>query len=134
MTDTVHTLVKYHDYPIEPSRKIVRRRLRKIGEPMLRKLMSVKVGDSKAHNPVYADRIKEIDEINAVIDSVINDGDCFDMKSLEISGGDLQKLGIESGPKLGEVLNKLLGEVVDGKLENDFDSLSARAEELIKLI
>ena len=132
MTDTVHTLVKYHDYPIEPSRKIVRRRLRKFGEPMLRKLMSVKVGDSKAHNPVYADRVNEIDEVNTVIDSVINDGDCFDMKSLKISGGDLQKLGIESGPKLGEILNKLLGEVVDGKLENDFDSLAIRAEELIK--
>ncbi len=132
MIDTVHTLVKYHDYPIEPSRKIVRRRLRKFGEPMLRKLMLVKVGDSKAHNPVYADRVNEIDEVNTVIDSVISDGDCFDMKSLKIGGKDLQKLGMKSGPEIGVVLNKLLSEVVDGKLENDFDALRERAKELGK--
>ncbi len=130
MTDTVHALVKYHDYPIEPTRKIVRRRLRKFGGPMLRKLMQVKVGDSLAHNPVYSDRTKEIDEINTLIDSVINDGECFDMKSLAIKGGDLQGLGIAAGPNLGSVLNTLLSEVVDGKLDNEFEDLRARALEL----
>ncbi len=130
MIDTVYTLVKYHDYPIEPSRKIVRRRLNKFGEPMLRKLMSVKVGDSCAHNPVYADRMKEIHEINAIIDQIMADGDCFDMKSLAIGGKDLQSLGMKAGPAIGVLLNNLLTEVVDGKLENDYEALMVRAKEL----
>lgn len=130
MINTVYTLVRYHDCPIEPSRRIVRRRLNKFGEPVLRKLISVKAGDSKAHNPVYADRLDEIDEINAVINAVINDGDCFDMKSLKISGRDLKRMGMKAGPELGKVLDVLLREVVDGKLQNDFDALAKRAIEL----
>lgn len=130
MTDTVYTLVRYHDYPIDHSRKTIRRRLNKFGEPMLKKLMDVKEGDSKAHNPAYVGRIDEIYEINEIIDDVINAEDCFSLRSLKISGRDLKNMGMESGPEIGSVLNELLSEVLDGNLENDFDALSKRAAQL----
>lgn len=56
---------------------------------------------------------------------------CFTIKELKISGGDLKKLGAD-GPAIGRILNRLLYEVVDQRIENRYDQLTARAVELYK--
>ena len=123
MYQTVFTLVKYHDIPIEPDRKIVKRRLNKFGEEILRKLLLVKTGDGLAHNPEYVRASDEMEAVNQIVDDVIRSGDCFSVKALAINGKDLLNLGFASGPLIGEVLTKMLEKVIDGSLNNNREEL-----------
>ena len=60
----------------------------------------------------------------------ISDGnECLTLKDLEIDGNDIKKLGF-SGKKIGEVLNLLLENVLDGTLPNGKKELVAFAEAL----
>jgi phosphoenolpyruvate-protein kinase (PTS system EI component) len=53
---------------------------------------------------------------------------------LKLRGNDLMKLvKVESGPKIGWILNVLLEEVLDDPEKNDKKYLSDRAKELAKL-
>lgn len=58
---------------------------------------------------------------------------CFTVKELRINGSDLKALKI-NGPDIGRILNRLLYEVVDQRIENRHDQLTARAAELYKKI
>lgn len=118
-TRLVCRLVKYHDTYIEPSEKAVRRRLNKHGEKALRLLMLLKRADNKAQNTKDFDRTREYDRLDELIDKVISQKQCFDLKSLAINGSDLLKAGFCPGPEIGRALKSALEQVIDGQLNND---------------
>ena len=125
---SVWTLVKYHDYPVEPNLKIVRRRLCKFGPELFEKLIYVKMGDNWAHNLEtgnYDDMLKEILALSKEAENT-----CFSTRTLDITGDDLINLGVEKGPEIGKILNLLLEEVMDEKLENEKEILIRRVKEL----
>ena len=127
MQETVLTLVRFHDYPVEPSKKIIRRRLNKFGPEVFEKLMYVKQGDNFAHN-------RDIKDFEPLINEILQmakeqEDDCFTVKRLDIDGNDLKALGLE-GPEIGKTLEKLLEEVMDDKLENRHEVLIERAKTL----
>ena len=126
--DSVWNLVKYHYYPIEPNIKSVRRRLNKFGPELFEKLLMVKLADNNAHNMETGDYSGEIKEIRALIPEAMTQ--CFSIKDLAISGNDLIELGIEKGPKIGEILNSLLEEVMDEILPNEHEKLIERVKVL----
>lgn len=127
MQENVLTLVRFHDYPVEPSEKIIRRRLNKFGPELFRKLMLVKAGDNSAHNT----DLKDYSELIAKIMKTAEDleDDCFTLSSLNVGGNDMMDLGFE-GPAIGKILDRLLEEVMDEKLENNHDRLIERAKVL----
>ena len=127
MQETVLTLVRFHDYPVEPSKKIIRRRLNKFGPEVFEKLMYVKQGDNFAHN-------RDIKDFEPLINEILQmakeqEDDCFTVKRLDIDGNDLKALGLE-GPEIGKTLESLLEEVMDDKLENRHEVLIERAKTL----
>lgn len=131
--ETVLTLVRFHDYPVTPEKKIVRRRLSKFGPELLKKLMLVKIGDNAAHNLQTGDYYPEIIEVLDMIESIVEEGNagdnCFSLKGLDIKGDDIVKLGYR-GPKVGKILDKLLLEVIEENLENEHTKLIERAKEI----
>lgn len=129
--DTVLTLIKYHDPVIEPSEKAVKRMLSKIGSDALLKLLSLKGADNLAQAPDCADRLARYDEIRDMITEIEAKNECFTLRSLAIGGDALIALGIPRGKRIGEILNILLSEVIDGELQNTPDALEGRAKELI---
>lgn len=129
--DTVLTLIKYHDPVIEPSEKAVKRMLSKIGSDALLKLLSLKGADNLAQAPDCADRLARYDEIRDIITEIEAKNECFTLRSLAIGGDALIALGIPRGKRIGEILNILLSEVIDGELQNTPDALEGRAKELI---
>lgn len=117
--ETVTNLVRYHDYPLTSEKKIIKRRLNKFGEDFLLKLIKLKRADNGAKNPLYVERgLYELDEIERTFREIIADGECFTLKSLKINGHDLISMGLE-GKEIGVMLERILYEVIDGKLEND---------------
>ena len=51
------------------------------------------------------------------------------LEDLKITGKDLIKIGIDEGPLIGEILNFLLKEVINGHIANEYNSLIKAARE-----
>ena len=129
--NNVVELVYYHDATFEVGKKYVKRWLNKIGEKQFRRLLQVKKADNKAQNlELSSDRIKELSEIEALIDEVLQEDECFSLKDLAVNGNDLIGVGYKSGKELGNTLNKLLQLVIDGDCPNEKEKLLQEAESL----
>lgn len=59
----------------------------------------------------------------AAFEEVIKEKDCFTLKHLDINGHDLIKTGITDGKQIGNILDKLLGMVIDEKSKIKTQSL-----------
>ena len=129
--NNVVELVYYHDATFEVGKKYVKRWLNKIGEKQFRRLLQVKKADNKAQNlELSSDRIKELSEIEALIDEVLQEDECFSLKDLAVNGKDLIGVGYKSGKELGNTLNKLLQLVIDGDCPNEKEKLLQEAGSL----
>ena len=115
---TILTLVERHDAPLTLNERSVRRNLSRYGEETLRLLLEVKRADNLAQAEPYRDRQALISQWEDLLALVLQSGECFSLKQLEVKGGDLTALGLR-GPAVGEALNGLLELVIDGKLPND---------------
>ena len=129
--NNVVELVYYHDATFEVGKKYVKRWLNKIGEKQFRRLLQVKKADNKAQNLEFSsDRIKELSEIEILIDEVLQEDECFSLKDLAVNGKDLIGIGYKTGKELGNTLNKLLQLVIDGDCPNEKEKLLQEAESL----
>jgi len=130
--EQVLKLVKYHDVLIELSEKSVKRMLSKVGTELYYKLIELKRADNMAQNPVYRDRQKYCDELERIATKVIQDESCFDLKDLAVNGHDLIEAGIPAGKEIGRILNLLLYDVIDSKVENEKEKLISRMNMLYR--
>lgn len=129
--NNVVELVSYHDTTFEIGKKYVKRWLNKIGEKQFRRLLQVKKADNKAQNlELSSDRIKELSEIESLIDEVLQEDECFSLKDLAVNGKDLIGVGYKAGKELGNTLNKLLQLVIDGDCPNEKEKLLQEAKSL----
>lgn len=117
--DRVMALVPIHDVKIAANRKNVKKWLSRLGEGLMRDLIFVKKADKAAQNPkMTAEELHDLDLIQEQLDSILNEGEPFTVKDLNINGYDLIKLGY-SGVEIGEKLELLLNLVIDEKIDND---------------
>ncbi len=120
----IEKLVKWHDAPIEPAERAMRRALNKMGAEGVRALLAVKRADNLAQAPAYLGRQQEIDALEALLAQVLARDDCFSLRQLAVDGHDLVALGYQ-GREIGQKLRWLLDAVVDGRLENEREGLLA---------
>ena len=64
-----------------------------------------------------------MDEVEAVLDSILENKDAFSVRMLAISGTDVMEAGISEGPDVGRALDRLLEAVVEERLPNERDAL-----------
>ena len=121
-------LVEWHDRPIEPTHKAVRRVLNAMGEEALRQLLQVKRADNLAQHEKYRSRLADIDAVEAVMEELLAQESCFSLKQLAVNGRDLMELGF-SGSEIGAALDALLQKVMDGELPNEKETLLAALKE-----
>ncbi|MBR0451750.1 MAG: HD domain-containing protein [Oscillospiraceae bacterium] len=126
--DSVLLLVKYHDLHLEENEKSIKRLLRKIGPEMFDKLILLYCADNLAQSPAYRDRQEGYDRLSAIAEKILSEEQCFSLKDLAVNGSDLIRMGYRPGPALGEILDKLLTKVIDGKLNNDKEELTRYIE------
>lgn len=63
-------------------------------------------------------------EIEALIDEVLQEDECFSLKDLAVNGNDVKKvMMLKEGKDVGYWLNKILKRVIDGELNNNRDDL-----------
>ena len=112
-------LVKYHDYRILPEPYAVRKAAAKIGNDIMPMFFLVQYADILAQNPVtFANKLSNLDSVAEVYKKIIENNAPLCIKDLAVNGNDLIALGIEKGPKIGQILNRLLDIVLENPEEN----------------
>ena len=117
--EQVETLVLWHDVELEPTRRIIRRRLNQFGELMLRDLLTLKRADTLAQSALSLYRLEEQANIAELLEQVLSENTCFAMKDLAINGKDLLDLGVVPGAQIGSILKAALQGVIDGDMQNE---------------
>lgn len=130
--EKVVELVYYHDATFEVGTKYVKRWLNRIGEKQFRRLFALRRADIKAQNPKYEkDRIQKVNDIEILLDEVLSEESCFNLKELAVNGRDLISIGYKPGKELGRVLNTLLQKVINEETINDKEILLYEAGNML---
>ena len=119
-------LIENHDMEIKPTTNSMRKFIVNYSEEFVRDWVILKEADLADHQaaPGREDRWAEIngrfDNFKNNLEDVIKNLNALKISDLEINGNDVMKLlGINPGPKIGEILKSLFEEVVAGNIENE---------------
>ncbi|MEG1988462.1 MAG: HD domain-containing protein [Oscillibacter sp.] len=124
---TVVRLVEWHDRDIPRTDRGLRRALLALGEEDLRRLLAVKRADNKGQARFFWATQKEIDKAEDILNRLLAEAACFSLKQLAVRGDDLTQLGL-TGRAVGQTLERLLRQVVDGELPNERTALLEYAQ------
>ena len=87
---------------------------------MIDRIIDLKMADQITHNNVELFDFSIIKNLYNQIKNTENE--CYNLKTLKITGNDLIELGFE-GKEIGNILTNILKLVIDGGLINDKESL-----------
>lgn len=130
---TIHMvtgLVKYHDRNVEPAPKYVRRAILKVGEDIFPLLFDIKRADIAAQSDYKREeKAGKLEQVYEAYKEMLEKHQCVSLKMLAVTGRDLiTEAGMQSGPELGKVLEKLLHEVIEDPELNKKEILLKLAE------
>jgi len=132
--DKIVKLVRYHLFYYnvdEVGESSVRRLVKNVGIENIEELLQVRQADRIGSGVPKAEPYK-LRHLKYLIDKVAQDP--ISAKMLKINGNDLIKiLDIKPGPKIGQILDVLLGYVLDDPKKNNNEFLKAEAEKLGRL-
>ncbi len=107
----------------------VRRFLARVGEENIEDLFLLRIADATA-NPKTAFDPEEIEALQRRISDVRKKDMALKVGDLDIDGNDLMEMGVEKGPQIGYILNKLLEIVIEEPRLNDKEKLKMKVKEL----
>lgn len=117
-------LIDCHDVTLTPTKAAVKRLLNKLGEKQLRRLLILRTYDIKGQSPKNIEiRLETVNKVSEILDWIIEQSECFQLKDLAINGKDLIEIGIPEGKLIGKILNLCLAYVIDGTINNTKEEL-----------
>lgn len=125
LSDEIIFLVEHHDNFIKDEPHIIRKKLAKFGEQRFRNLIRLQKADCIARG-THEEYLTYFIRLEKLVNEVINEKPCLTVKSLAVNGYDLINLGFK-GKQIGDILNKMLGFVIENPQDN-------RKEILLKLV
>jgi len=132
--EKIAKLVRYHLFyyhPAEVGESSVRRLVRQVGPENMEELLQVRMADRIGSGCPKAEPYK-LRHLRYVIEKVSQDP--ISVKMLKVNGEDVMKiLNIPGGPKIGLVLDILLGYVLADPKKNKKDFLEKEIKKLAKL-
>ncbi|QQG44638.1 MAG: CCA tRNA nucleotidyltransferase [Candidatus Roizmanbacteria bacterium] len=116
------TLIRHHQFSVTEMQtdKAVRRFIRDVGKENVQDMLDLRVADRSGSGAtptswrleLFKKRIEEVQK------------EPFKVTDLKINGNDVMKiLNLKPGPKIGETLNQIFNEVIEGKLKNEREEL-----------
>ena len=96
-----------------------------LGPQALEQLLWVQRADAlaKGNGRGAAAAIRRIDAALAERERILREGECYSLAGLAVSGDDLLRAGLRSGPGVGRCLHRLLDQVIAGALPNQKEAL-----------
>lgn len=124
IVSNVTELITHHSMDFLPQQKHVKKWLGKVGEVQFRRLIEMKRADTLAHHPdCIPERLSCLDKIPIIINEIVDESQCYQIKDLAISGYDLIQAGIPEGIEIGKTLCRLLEMVIDDQVPNQKKAL-----------
>lgn len=127
--DLLWTLVRWHQFTVDERQtdKAIRRFIKKVGLKNVEDMLVLRVGDRLGGGA--RETSWRLEEFKKRLIEVQKQP--FTVRDLKINGDDVMKqLNLKPSPKIGEILEKLYGEVVDKKLPNEKKELIKKLKSL----
>ena len=96
----------------------IRRFVKRVEEENIDDLFKLRVADAEG-NPKSSWDPREIEALEVRISEVRQEDMALKVADLAITGHDLQELGIQQGPEMGNIMNHLLEKVLDDPALNE---------------
>ena len=125
LIERVALLIRHHELRLleqSPTPAELRRLLGQFGPETLLDLLDLTRADVTAQAPEKRFRLAAYEPLRAQIISLAAEDSCVTRKQLAVNGKDLMELGL-NGPQLGRMLERLLEEVLEGRLANQREAL-----------
>ena len=123
-------LIGQHMTSLTPDKKLLRRRVSRLGWDTLDALLALQEADMGGKGTGITEEGDVFPEIRAVLAEIRAKNACLTVKDLAVNGNDLLALGYR-GKAIGETLNALLEGVLDETLPNERQALLDRAKRRI---
>ena len=131
LREQVIFLIDHHMTPMEPDKRLLRRRLGKYGIENVRMLLALQKADMGSKGTGVTTGMEQFPLLRRLVDEILDEDACLTIKDLTVDGRDLMALGFAPGPKIGVCLSKLLSLVQDDVLPNEKGPLLAKAKEFL---
>ena len=122
LREDVVLLIRKHMALPEPDKRILCRRLSKLGSEKLTLLLALQEADTVGTGTRTPGDLEVFSEIRRILAEIEEENACLSLKDLAVNGHDLMALGY-TGRKIGVCLNRLLEQVIDEKLPNEKSAL-----------
>ena len=115
-------LIELHMTQLEPTKKVIRRWLSRLGRETLDEFLLLQTADTRSKGVDVTAELAQFDRLQAILDNIEAENACLSLKDLAVKGNDLMALGI-TGKRIGIMLNQLLDLVLDDQLPNEKSAL-----------
>ena len=107
-------LVEWHDDNPNLTPAGIRKAIYRVGEERYPDLFALKRADVLSQSGYRREeKLAYIQSYQKLYEEIIEQKDCLSLKKLAVNGRDLMELGIKPGKKIGQILQKLLEEVLE---------------------
>jgi tRNA nucleotidyltransferase/poly(A) polymerase len=127
--EKITTLVRWHQFTVDEHQtdSAIRRILRNVTPEYMEDMLNLRVADRLGGGARETSwRLEEFKQRLIEVQK-----QPFSVTDLKINGNDVMKtLGINPGPEVGEILEKLFNDVVEKKVENEKETLLRKLREI----
>lgn len=121
-------LVEYHDWSIDLKSDVnistVRRLIARIGEDAFPDMFEVNRADLLAQSMyLREEKLAKQERLEAMYREIREKGECLSLKDLAAGGRDLLEKGLMPGRELGEILQRMLADVLENPAHNEKEYL-----------
>lgn len=105
--------------------------MNRIGKELFPLYLEVRRADVLAQSEyLRREKLDDISKVEAIYKEILSLNQCTSVKELAVNGRDLITEGIRPGREMGEILDKLLEEVLEMPERNTKEMLLKRAKEI----
>ena len=122
LREEVVRLIALHMTRLEPTKKVLRRWLSRLGRETVDDLLLLQRADTLSKGKDVTEEMRQFTHLDALLDEIDAENGCLSLKDLAVNGKDLMPLG-DAGKTIGQTLNRLLDLVLDEQLPNEKNAL-----------
>lgn len=122
LREQVVLLIGQHMTKLTPDKKLLRRRVSRLGWETIESLLLLQESDMGSKGTGTPEEMEQFGQLRAILAEIRAEDACLTVKDLAVNGNDLLSLGYQ-GKAVGEMLNALLEQVLDEALPNERDAL-----------
>jgi tRNA nucleotidyltransferase (CCA-adding enzyme) len=106
--------------------------MNKIGTDYFPQILEMKRADTLAQSDYQREeKLDTLAKLDTLYHQILEANQCVSLKTLEITGNDLINIGVPKGKAIGEILHKLLDDVIDHPEHNTHEQLIEMAKNIL---